>query len=231
LERLLNKATSLKEKKSIIITKKQRQMLDDLLKNNPENMKVGEFMEWARNNFQIEEFYLNFELVPLPTTESAVILDILQRSDAQSQVADHSWYVLSYRWWELWRSYIHNDFNKIAQLKKKYNKGKSKKKNGKTELEEQKLPEIEDDGEIADENIDSNIFLEKIKMPKNHYELEDTIPATNEKKTEDNVGELFKQEMKKISKDILSGKELKNEEVVNFESPLAKDNKNVIVSK
>lgn len=79
LERQLSKATSLKDKKSIMITKKQKQLLDDLLKKNNEDMRVEQFLKWTKENFQLDEFLLNFELVPLPTTESAVILDILQR--------------------------------------------------------------------------------------------------------------------------------------------------------
>lgn len=220
----------MKEKKSILITKKQKQLLDDLLKKNAEDMKVEEFMKWTKDNFQLDEFYLNFELVPLPTTESAVILDILQRSDAQSQVADVNWYVLSYRWWELWRSYIHNDFNKIAQLKKKYNKGKKNKKEKKEEL---KVTELDDTGEIAEENAQeiaqriNGINLQRKKK------TEEAIPSKKDKleKNEDNVGKMFKEEMQKISKEILSGEKLKEEVEGVVSSPFHFASKNVIVSK
>ena len=195
-------------------------------------MKVEQFMKWAKENFQLDEFYLNFELIPLPTTESAVILDILQRSDAQSQVADVNWYVLSYRWWELWRSYIHNDFNKIAQLKKKYNKGKKNKK-VKAEKEDSKIPELDDFVEVAEENANNEDFFNRIKYLKlERKKNEETIPIVKDKKEkkEDSVGEMFKEEMQKISKEILSGGKLKEEEGV-VESPAHPDVKNVIVSK
>lgn len=231
-----------------MITKKQRQLLDDLLKKNNEDMKVDQFMKWSKENFQLDEFLLNFELVPLPTTESAVILDIMQRADAQSQVADVNWYVLSYPWWELWRSYIHNDFNKIASLKAKYHKGKKNKKQKETnnipieqkpqinpnesaleipiEFENPDLEEkvttrqftVSGQGPEDDDHIIANKKFNQIIMGNEKEEIKDESGG---------VKSMFKTEVQKISKDIMNYSPSQNHHDMNGKS----GKKDIVISK
>ncbi len=44
------------------------------------DISYEEFKTWAQDNFEINKFFAQLEIVPLPTTEREVIHDIIQHS-------------------------------------------------------------------------------------------------------------------------------------------------------
>ena len=76
-------------------------MIPDAPGNN-ERLDFFTFKHWAERNLNVYHILNTFELVPSPVQERRAILDILQ--NYQKQHGD-ALYVVSYRWWDMWKSY------------------------------------------------------------------------------------------------------------------------------
>eukprot|EP00347_Sterkiella_histriomuscorum_P010752 403375058 len=71
------------------------------------------FRQWAEYNLNVHHLLHTFELVPSPVRERKTIIDILQ-----SYQRDHgdTMYAISYRWWDMWKSYTSQHFSTQDQL-------------------------------------------------------------------------------------------------------------------
>lgn len=75
------------------------------------------FKIWIDTNFNLTRYFEIFELLPGPLKERERIKEMLQSTSASSQ----KYYVISYKWWELWRFYVNYNFvnnpkRKIAHI-------------------------------------------------------------------------------------------------------------------
>ncbi|CAK76136.1 unnamed protein product (macronuclear) [Paramecium tetraurelia] len=80
-------------------------------------MQKGMFKIWIDTNFNLTRYFEIFELLPGPLKERERIKEMLQSTSASSQ----KYYVISYKWWELWRFYVNYNFvnnpiRKIAHI-------------------------------------------------------------------------------------------------------------------
>lgn len=65
----------------------------------------GSFLPWSRTSSQyLHKFLELLELVPSPAKERLVCLGFLRRS---TLVAGSSWYIVSYKWMQIWKAYVH----------------------------------------------------------------------------------------------------------------------------
>lgn len=67
-------------------------------------MKLDEFRLWIESNFNVVRYFEIFELVPGPLKERERMRELLQNKNPGK------YYVISYKWWELWRIYINYNF-------------------------------------------------------------------------------------------------------------------------
>lgn len=69
-------------------------------------MHLEDFKQWVDGSFDIIRYFEMFELLPGPLKERERIREILKHSSDPKH-----YYVVSYKWWELWRFYINYNFS------------------------------------------------------------------------------------------------------------------------
>jgi ubiquitin C-terminal hydrolase len=68
------------------------------------NFSLKDFTEWSiRNSHYLYKLLELFEIVPSPAREKRTCVSILRRSSLEPST---SWHVVSYKWIQLWRSYV-----------------------------------------------------------------------------------------------------------------------------
>jgi hypothetical protein len=55
-------------------------------------------------------FFEVFELFPGPLKEREIIRQIMKKSGEDKNLQLQKYYVISFKWWELWRFYINYNF-------------------------------------------------------------------------------------------------------------------------
>ena len=76
-------------------------------------LRLEEFKLWLDQYFDIMKFFEIFELIPGPLKEREIIRQIIKKQGedkTMSQTKNLKYYVLSYKWWELWRFYINYNY-------------------------------------------------------------------------------------------------------------------------
>lgn len=70
------------------------------------------FRQWADYNLNMHHLLHTFELVPSPVRERKTVIEIL--SNYQRKHGD-TMYALSFRWWDMWKTYTSQHFSTIDQ--------------------------------------------------------------------------------------------------------------------
>ena len=125
------------QRRSLIFLKNQ-------IQNDNYNFK--EFNIWANEFFQIDEFFSSlFEIVPTALAEMQILKKINEvDSDKSLYKKEKKWFLVSFKWWEMWKLYISEELRRIK-------------------VDNEEFYDFEQDLEIASENNDGSTIEKKIK--------------------------------------------------------------------
>lgn len=76
-------------------------------------MSQDMFKIWLGEHFNLTRYFEIFELLPGPLRERERIREILSGKNNSKK-----FYVISYKWWELWRFYVNYNYVKNPKKKK-----------------------------------------------------------------------------------------------------------------
>ena len=76
----------------------------DSFSSDHQSISLEKFVEWSiQNSHYIYKLFELFEIVPSPAREKRACLNILKQAQMEP---NSSWHVVSYKWIQLWRSYV-----------------------------------------------------------------------------------------------------------------------------
>ena len=77
-------------------------IINSVFDQNQSAINLKDFQEWITRNFDIIKYFEIFELVPGPIKEREILRNIIKFQAAEKQLSQKYYYIISYKWWELW---------------------------------------------------------------------------------------------------------------------------------